>query len=127
GGGNASNREMAEIREYLARRGLGLHNDLQDESSIVGNFPIVRLIWMFGTTAQREEFCEAGIVGDRRIGFGLTEPEHGSDATWMKTRATRDGESWVISGEKRWNTGLHTATHDLIFARTSGKDGSATG
>ncbi|GAB3306693.1 acyl-CoA dehydrogenase [Epidermidibacterium keratini] len=127
GGDDSTNLEMAIIREHLARRGLGLHNDLQDESSMIGNFPAVRLVWTFGTQEQKDEFCEAGIVGDRRIGFGLTEPDHGSDATWMETRAEKRGGDWVINGQKRWNTGLHTATHDLIFARTSGKDGSARG
>lgn len=127
GGEEASNLEMAVIREHLARRGLGLHNDLQDESSIIGNLPAVKLLWTFGTPQQRAEFCEAVIVGDKRIGFGLSEPDHGSDATWMETRAQRNGDGWIINGEKRWNTGLHTATHDLIFARTSGNDGSADG
>ena len=40
--------------------------------------------------------------------------------------ATSDGEDWVINGEKTWNTGIHTASHDLIFARTSG-DARASG
>ena len=39
----------------------------------------------------------------------------------------RDGDEWVISGEKTWNTGVHTASHDLIFARTSGTPGSGAG
>jgi alkylation response protein AidB-like acyl-CoA dehydrogenase len=45
----------------------------------------------------------------------------------METRATRDGGEWVITGEKTWNTGVHTASHDLIFARTSGTPGSGEG
>jgi acyl-CoA dehydrogenase len=66
-----------------------------------------------------------------RTGFGLTEPKHGSDATFMETRAvreTRDGvPGWRIDGEKMWTTGMHTATHVMVFARTSGKDGDARG
>ncbi|WP_369806950.1 acyl-CoA dehydrogenase family protein, partial [Mycobacterium sp. 1245499.0] len=53
------------------------------------------------------------------MAFGLTEPKHGSDATWLETHAERDGDSWVINGSKRFNTGVHRATHDLVFARTS--------
>src|SRR6476619_7696819 len=49
GGHDASNLEMAVIREHLAARGLGLHNDLQNESSIVGNFPTVLMMRDFGT------------------------------------------------------------------------------
>ena len=55
------------------------------------------------------------LAGQMRIGFGLTEPEHGSDATWMETTAVRDGSDWVINGAKRFNSGMHTATHDVVF------------
>lgn len=127
GGNDATSLEMALIRQHLARRGLGLHNDLQDESSVVGNFPTVRLVWTFGTDDQRAEFCEDTIVGRKRLAFGLTEAAHGSDATWMETRAVKRGTDWVITGEKAWNTGMHNATHDIVFARTSGRDGEATG
>jgi acyl-CoA dehydrogenase len=48
-----------------------------------------------------------------RFAFGITEPNHGSDATHMETVAVRDGDHWVINGEKTWNTGVHTASqHD---------------
>jgi acyl-CoA dehydrogenase len=128
GGHNCGNLAMAIIREHLAAKGLGLHNDLQNESSIVGNFPVVLMLRDFGTDAQREQFTEGMITGTKRIGFGLTEPDHGSDATWMETTAKKDSSGkWVINGQKMWNTGLHTATHDLVFARTSGQPGKADG
>jgi acyl-CoA dehydrogenase len=127
GGRGGSNIDMAVIREHLAHRGLGLHNDLQDESSIVGNFPQVIMMDRFGTEAQKAEWIEAMLTGQRSMAFGLTEPNHGSDATWLETRAVRDGDGWVINGTKRWNTGVHRATHDLIFARTSGEPGQARG
>jgi acyl-CoA dehydrogenase len=59
--------------------------------------------------------------------FGLTEPNHGSDATHLETTAVRDGSEWVLNGTKRFNSGLHVATHDIIFARTSGQPGEPTG
>ena len=63
--------------------------------------------------------------------FGLTEPNHGSDATHMETRAApyeKDGKpGWLINGEKMWTTGMHVATHVMVFARTSGEDGDASG
>ncbi|MFC3230503.1 acyl-CoA dehydrogenase family protein [Marinibaculum pumilum] len=127
GGQAGSNLAMAMIREHLAAKGLGLHNDLQNESSIVGNFPIVQMFWSFGTQAQKDRYVEGMITGGERIGFGLTEPDHGSDATWMETTARRDGSDWVINGAKRFNTGLHNATADLVFARTGGKPGEARG
>ncbi len=127
GGKDGSNLAMAIIREHLAAKGLGLHNDLQNESSIVGNLPFAKMMLAKGTDEQKAEFLEAGIVGERRVSFGLTEPNHGSDATWMETTAVRDGDEWVINGEKRWNTGMHHATHDMVFARTSGEDGDGDG
>ncbi len=127
GGAEGGNLAMAVIREHLAAKGLGLHNDLQNESSIVGNFPIIHMVHRFGTAAQKQELLEAMITGAHRVGFGLTEPNHGSDATYLETTAVRDGGDWVINGVKRFNTGLHNATLDMIFARTSGQPGEAMG
>ena len=127
GGRNASNLEMAIIREHLATKGLGLHNDLQNESSVVGNFPTVLMMRDFGTEEQKKEWMSGFLDGTKRLAFGLTEPNHGSDATFLETTAVRDGDEWVINGMKRWNSGLHHATHDIIFARTSGDPGSPVG
>ncbi|KPP92551.1 acyl-CoA dehydrogenase family protein [Erythrobacter sp. HL-111] len=131
GGKDGSNLWMAVIREHFARKGLGLHNDLQNEHSIVGNFPFVAMFEQWGTDEQKEEFITGGFERKRRVAFGLTEPDHGSDATHMETRAvreTRDGvDGWLINGEKMWITGMHTATHCAMFARTGGKDGDASG
>ncbi|TVZ03377.1 acyl-CoA dehydrogenase [Trebonia kvetii] len=127
GGQDGSNLDMAVIREHLATRGLGLHNDLQDESSIVGNFPLVIMMDRFGTDAQRAAWAQAMLAGERSLAFGLTEPEHGTDATWLETTAEADGDGWRINGTKRFNTGVHRATHDLVFARTSGRAGEARG
>ena len=127
GGRDGTNLDMAVIREHLAAKGLGLHNDLQDESSIVGNFPQVIMMERFGTETQRKEWSEAMLTGERSFAFGLTEPRHGSDATWMETRAARTARGWIINGAKRFNTGVHRATHDLVFARTSGEPGQALG
>ena len=127
GGRDGSHLWMAVIREHLAARGLGLHNDLQTEHSIVANHPLVLAIRDFGTPAQRDEFIPGLLDESKRMAFGLTEPTHGSDATHMETRAvreTRDGRAgWQIDGEKMWTTGMHTATHCVVFARTSGQAG----
>ena len=127
GGKSASNLTMAFIREHLATKGLGLHNDLQNESSIVGNFPTVLMMRDFGTDEQKKAWMPGFLDGTKRLAFGLTEPNHGSDATYLETTAYRDGDEWVINGMKRWNSGLHHATHDIIFARTSGEPGDPKG
>jgi alkylation response protein AidB-like acyl-CoA dehydrogenase len=70
---------------------------------------------------------EPGIRGELGMAFGLTEPNHGSDATFLETTGVRDGDDWVINGAKRFNTGMHVAQYDLVFARTSGEAGSPRG
>ena len=127
GGSNGTNLDMAVIREHLATKGLGLHNDLQNEHSIVGNNVGLLLMIEYGTDEQKAEWIDALAEGRAGFAFGITEPEHGSDATHMETVAERDGDEWIINGAKTWNTGIHKAKHDLIFARTSGKAGDGNG
>jgi acyl-CoA dehydrogenase len=127
GGRDGTNLDMAVIREHLAAKGLGLHNDLQTEHSIVGNNVGLLLMIQYGTEPQKTEWIDDLATGNRWFAFAITEPEHGSDATYMETNAHREGDQWVINGEKTWNTGIHTVDHDLIMARTSGKPGDAHG
>jgi alkylation response protein AidB-like acyl-CoA dehydrogenase len=129
--GRGSNLWMAVIREHLASKGLGLFNDLQTEHSVVGNFPDLVMLLNFGTEQQKRELISGRLQRKVRVTFGLTEPEHGSDATHMSTKAVpevRNGiDGWNITGQKKWQTGMHAATHCFIFARTSETDGSAKG
>ncbi|MGA0035197.1 MAG: acyl-CoA dehydrogenase family protein [Ilumatobacteraceae bacterium] len=127
GGSEGTIYGMAVIREHLARRGLGLHNDLQNEHSIVGNNVGLLLMINYGTDEQKADWVDDLAEGRRGFAFGITEPDHGSDATHMETHAVRDGDEWIINGEKTWNTGIHKADCDLIFARTSGSAGDGDG
>jgi alkylation response protein AidB-like acyl-CoA dehydrogenase len=75
GGRDGSNLDMAVIREHLAHRGLGLHNDLQNEHSVVGNLVFPHLLHLFGTPEQKQE---------------LLEPSRGTAATprgWRRRRS----------------------------------------
>ena len=127
GGQDGTNLGMAVIREHLATKGLGLHNDLQNEHSIVGNNVGFLLMLNYGSEKQKAEWIDGLLAGRMGFAFGITEPDHGSDATYMETNAVRDGDQWCINGEKTWNTGIHKALHDLIFARTSGRAGDGDG
>lgn len=127
GGRDGGNLGMAIIREHLAAKGLGLHNDLQNEHSVVGNNIGLLLLLEYGTREQKEQWLDGMKTARKGFAFGITEPEHGSDATYMETRAERSGDNWVINGEKTWNTGVHTADADLVMARTSGKPGDGLG
>ncbi len=130
GGKDGTNLGMAIIREHLAKKGLGLFNDLQNEHSIVGNFPQILMLRDFARPDQKHLIQDA-LDGKFKACFGLTEPDHGSDATHMETKAvrqTRDGKpGWLINGEKMWTTGTHVASHIMTFCRTSGEDGAAKG
>jgi acyl-CoA dehydrogenase len=128
GGRDGTNLGMAIIREHLAAKGLGLHCDLQNEHMIVGNNVGLLLMLEYGTAEQQADWVAGLAAGKRGFGFGITEPAHGSDATFMETTAVpAPAGGWLISGEKTWNTGVHRASHDLIFARTSGRPGDADG
>jgi len=127
GGRDGTNLGMAVIREHLARKGLGLHNDLQNEHSIVGNSVGLLLLLHYGSEEQKAQWLEDAAAGRRGFTFGITESAHGSDATHMETSGVRDGDEWVLNGEKSWNTGIHNATHAMVMARTSGGPGDGHG
>src|SRR5262245_52084450 len=107
GGRDGTNLGMAVIREHLAAKGLGLHCDLQNEHSIVGNNVGLLLMLEYGTPEQRGAWVDDLAAGRAGFAFGITEPDHGSDATFMETTGVRDGDEWVITGEKTFNTGVH--------------------
>jgi acyl-CoA dehydrogenase len=127
GGRDGTNLGMAIIREHLAAKGLGLHCDLQNEHSIVSNHVGLLLMIAYGSDEQKKEWLQPLLEGTTGFAFGITEPDHGSDATHMETTGVREGDVWRINGEKTWNTGIHAAPYDLIFARTGGKAGDGTG
>jgi acyl-CoA dehydrogenase len=129
GGQDGSNLAMALIREHLAHRGPGLHAELSHEASVVANEPLVLVLHQYGTAAQKRAYLEPLVDGRIAVAFALTEPGHGSDATWLETTARRagDGEGWVLNGVKRFITGIDVAAAVLVFARTSGQDGKAHG
>jgi alkylation response protein AidB-like acyl-CoA dehydrogenase len=127
GGLDGSNLGMAVIRDHLAAKGLGLHNDLQTEASVVGNLVFPLILDRFGTDEQKQRFMAGAIAGESGFGFNLTEPDHGSDATWLETRAVRDGTDWVLNGAKRFASGAGLVEHAIVFARTSGEPGHPLG
>ena len=59
-------------------------------------------IHKFGSKEQKEEWLPSLASGEAIGAFGLTEPEAGSDPASMKTYARKDGEDWILNGQKRW-------------------------
>lgn len=123
GGREGGNLDMAVIREHLAARGLGLHDEFQSESSIVANPPFAQILHSLGSDAQRA-MAAPMITSDVRIAFGLTEPDHGSDAKWLETAAVRDGDGWRINSVDRFNSGMHDVDarrHLRAYVRGAGR------
>ena len=71
-----------------------------------------------GTEEQKEKYLRPLIDGRMRICFAMTERAAGSDATGMRTRAVRDGDSWVLNGEKWFASGASGADLALVMALT---------
>src|SRR6476660_7954193 len=72
-----------------------------------------------GSEEQRQQYVRPIATGDARAGFGLSEPQAGSDVVGMRTKAVRDGDDWVLNGTKCWMSGVVQADWYTVFAKTS--------
>jgi glutaryl-CoA dehydrogenase len=75
-------------------------------------------IHKFGSEAQKEEWLPRMAAGEVIGCFGLTEPDFGSNPAGMRTRAKRDGDDWVLNGQKMWITNGSIADVAVVWART---------
>jgi alkylation response protein AidB-like acyl-CoA dehydrogenase len=80
-------------------------------------------IWKFGTEEQKNEILRPLAAGEAIGGYALTEPQSGSDAGNQKTRAVRDGDSWVLNGAKAWITNAGPGRTFVVMAATSPEKG----
>jgi acyl-CoA dehydrogenase len=71
-----------------------------------------------GTDAQKQRYLVPTIEGERHSCFALSEPNTGSDATNIETRAVQDGGDWIIDGQKTWISNAHQADFAIVFAVT---------
>ena len=76
----------------------------------------------FGTDEQKARWLEGIASGDVIASFALTEPGAGSNPAGLRTKAIRDGDQWVITGQKRFITNAPTADLFVVFARTRPAD-----
>jgi butyryl-CoA dehydrogenase len=82
----------------------------------VNNSPVCAALLRYGTPAQKERFLKPLARGEWIGAFCLTEPQAGSDASALKTRARRDGDGWVINGVKQFITSGSIGKLALVFA-----------
>ncbi|QRY54552.1 acyl-CoA dehydrogenase family protein [Mycolicibacterium septicum] len=81
----------------------------------------------FGTDEQKTRWLEGIASGDVVASFALTEPGAGSNPAGLRTKAVRDGDDWVINGQKRFITNAPTANLFVVFARTRPADADGPG
>jgi alkylation response protein AidB-like acyl-CoA dehydrogenase len=75
-----------------------------------------------GSEEQKQHYIRGVATGEQRAGFGLSEPQAGSDVVGMRTKAVQDGNDWVISGTKCWMSGVVQADWYCVFAKTGPAD-----
>ena len=96
-----------------------------DEAAIAGA-PVPHLtlntigptIMRFGTDEQKQKFLPAILRGQMHFSIGYSEPEAGTDLASLKTRAHRDGDEWVINGQKMWTSLIQYADYVWLACRT---------
>lgn len=86
----------------------------------------MRGLLLYGTPEQKARYMPKLATGEMIAAFCLTEPGSGSDAASIRTRAVRDGDDWILSGEKLWITNGGIAQFFTVFAKTEGTGGQMT-
>ncbi|WP_033827672.1 acyl-CoA dehydrogenase family protein [Bacillus andreraoultii] len=102
------NEEMERVGTSLI--GIGLHNDI-----------VIPYIESYGTEEQKKRWLPGAISGEIITAIGMTEPGAGSDLAGIQTTAVRDGDDYIINGEKTFITNGYTADLVVIVAKTNPK------
>jgi len=116
GGEGYGMQEVAIVLEELTRGGdVGATSTIFVMTPIFGGIGFAR----HGTAAQKERYLPEIADGEIRFCLGLTEANAGTNTLNMETAAERDGNEFVVSGQKMWTSGAETADHMILAARTS--------
>jgi 3-oxocholest-4-en-26-oyl-CoA dehydrogenase alpha subunit len=99
-----------------------LETELSDRDAPMSMISLTQLVWpaveAHGDPGVRDELKPGVASGTTRICIGYTEPDGGSDIAGAKTRAVRDGDEWVINGQKIFTSMAQHATHVFLLTRT---------
>jgi len=115
GGAGLGISEAAVMMHTISATGAGLSGASAVHMNIFGLHPVV----VFGTDEQKQRWLPPLIEGRDRACFGVTEPNAGLDTLKLKTRAVRDGNHYVVNGQKVWISTAQVATKILLLARTT--------
>src|SRR5438105_5127789 len=117
-----SNVEYGLVMQELERGDSGIRSFVSVQSALV-MYPI----YAFGSDEQRDTWLPKMATGEKLGCFGLTEPDFGSNPGGMRTRARKDGDDYVLNGEKMWITSGSIADVALIWAKSEEHDGKVRG
>ena len=117
-----SNVEYGLVMQELERGDSGLRSFVSVQSGLV-MYPI----FAFGSEEQKQRWLPALQKGEALGCFGLTEPDAGSNPAAMRTRARKDGDSYVLNGEKMWITSGSIADVAVIWAKNEDQGGKVRG
>ena len=112
GGKGLSLMQAVVLNEEFARVGAPMRADF------FGDTLVGPTILQWGTEAQKKDFLPKILAGQISWCQGFSEPDAGSDLASLKTRAVRDGDEWVINGQKVWTTQAQYADYIFLLART---------
>lgn len=121
GGSGGSFRDAAIIVEEMSRA-----CSVTGRIAVESNMGAISAIMTYGTEAQKRLAAKAVLAGDKPA-ICITEPDAGSAATEMTTRADRKGDRYVLNGKKHWITGAGISKLHLIFARVFDEKGVMQG
>ncbi len=110
--------EASLMMQAIAESGAGLSGCSAIHLNIFGLNPVV----VFGTDEQRQRMLPPVARGEQKSCFAVTEPDTGLNTTRLKTRARRDGDHYVVDGEKVWISGAQESNKMLLLARTTPLD-----
>lgn len=93
----------------------------------LGSGIVAKTIIAYGSDDQKERFLPGLRSGEMFFSLGYSEPEAGSDLGGVRTRAVREGDEYVLTGEKRWTSGGHRADYLWVLCRTGALEDRARG
>lgn len=118
GGAGLGITEASILTHAISRSGAGMTGASAIHINLFGPHPIV----VFGNDEQKQRFLPALIEGKDRTCFGVTEANAGLNTTSLQTRAEKNGNHYIVYGQKMWTTTAQRANKILLIARTTPKD-----
>ena len=126
--GNESPEFRKRAKEWGGRGGTAIEQVIYDQEE--GKYAVPRGLFdiglgmciptlcTWGTQAHRDRYARKALRGEEVWCQLFSEPAAGSDLAGLRTRAERDGDDWIINGQKIWTSGAHYSDYGLLIART---------